>query len=223
MPITKLNKDYEILKDKESFIFMLRHAEKQVYPNNSGENSISITEKGRIDSENFGREFARIYYVISLIKSSPIKRCVNTANAILKGANQQLKISISTNLGNPRAFVIDEKIAGENFFRYGVEKVIQRQLEGKNLPGMRDIKNGAKLLLTEILEDLENLNGSGLYITHDAILVPFIGYLTNTFIVSDYWFGFLDGIYLWKENKNKVFLLWKGKVFDITNKVRELI
>ena len=74
MPITKLNKDYEILKDKESFIFMLRHAEKQVYPNNSGENSISITEKGRIDSENFGREFARIYYVISLIKSSPIKK-----------------------------------------------------------------------------------------------------------------------------------------------------
>lgn len=222
MPITELHRDYETMKNKKTFIFMLRHAEKKIHPNNSTENSISITKKGKIESEIFGREFARIYHKISFIKSSPIKRCMNTAEFILKGATQCLKILTSANLGNPGAFVIDAKIAGENFSKYGVEKVLQKQLEGKNLPGMRDIKNGAKLLLTEILEDLENLNGIGLYITHDAILAPFLCYLTNTFITPNCWFRFLDGIYVWTENKDEVFLLWMEQLFDITDKVNEL-
>lgn len=217
MSAIRLASDCEILGERELLVLIVRHAETQVHPGDGEEDSISISQKGRKDSENFGKELIGTYHQIGLIKSSPVRRCMSTAEAILIGANQDLKVSLSRTLGNPGAFVVDDTAAIENFQRYGVRGVVQRQLEGRNLAGMRTIGGGVNLLLKEICEDLESLNGLGLYVTHDAVLVPFVGYLTNKFTVSNHWFGFLNGIGVWKKDDDRLFLSWIENVFDITD------
>ncbi len=222
MLLEDLRRDYEILKGKSSVALVVRHAEKTGSQATNPIVHSPISEKGKEDSRRFGRKISALFPRIVMIKSSPIARCLSTADRIVAGTDQVINILPSNRLGDPGAFVTDDKIGWEIFQRFDVEEVVRRQLEGERLEGMREVREGAKLLLEEMLEDLKQMNGLVVYVTHDAILCPFVGYLTNTLITPTNWFGFLDGAYLWLEG-NGVNLLWGGQVFNVTERVEELI
>jgi len=75
-----------------------------------------------------------------------------------------------------------------------------------------------KLFLRELLEDLNLLDGIGLYITHDAIIIPIIKYFTEKFEYSDNLIDYLDGFIFWK-NGDKQFLVWNKKKNQINDKI----
>ncbi len=213
---------HDILKSINSFIAIIRHAEKLIKTKNEKENSIILTEKGKKNAKDFGRKFLTLYNDLSFIKTSPIKRCMKTAELIIQGAKKNLKIILSKNLGDPGVFIIDNNLASELFKNNSCEKIVQYQIEEKNLDGMRDIKSGVRILLEEILSNLKNLNERGLYITHDAILVPFISYLTEDLDPTKDWIDYLEGIYIWNQNEDS-FLMWRGNKYNISNKIDILL
>ena len=218
----KFYQGHDILRSINSFIAIIRHAEKLIKTKNKAENSIILTEKGKKNAKDFGREFLTLYNDLSFIKTSPIKRCVKTAELVLQGANKNLEIILSNNLGDPGVFVIDNNLASELFKNNSCEKIVQYQIERKNLDGMRDIKSGVRILLEEILSNLKNIGERGIYITHDAILVPFISYLTGDLDPSTNWIDYLEGIYIWTQNEDS-FLMWRGKKYNISNKIDILL
>ena len=207
------------MKNIKSFILLIRHAEKQIKSEISDENQILLTKNGRKETLAFGKELSQLGSEIKYIKSSPIERCIETAVLILQGIGNDLTITNSTNLGDPGVFIEDDKVAVNHFKTYGCEKVVMFQIEGKELEGIRDIKSGTEHLLNEILMDLKINEGIGIYISHDAIIVPFISYLTGDISFAKKWIKYLDGAYLWLD-KDKLFLLWNGKRYDISSHLK---
>ena len=96
------------------------------------------------------------------------------------------------------------------------------QISGNKFPGIRHISDGCGLLLDEIVSDLDTDVGLHVYVTHDAIICPLVGYLTEMLFDANNWIGYLNGAVFFK-NDDEYYLLWSGNIYDVTHKVRDLI
>jgi len=178
-------------------ILLIRHAEKTLIGTGN------LTQKGLDDASNYGKELTQQGISFDRVISSPIKRCVQTSENIIKGMGSAIKIQESTLLGNPGIFVTDDQQAGKVFETLSVCTVINHTLQGKVLPGFLPIDKACKKLINEIQTQID-ANKSSLYVSHDAIIMPFIGYILkiNQFTeaeIVDYLNGYtikktLDGL-----------------------------
>jgi hypothetical protein len=210
------------LQNAEPCIFILRHAEK--YITDMSEDILqTITPGGKTKAKLLGRNLKEVLPKVCMVKSSPVERCLQTASAIFPLHYENIEIIHSTVLGADGVYVSDNKLAMQNFLECSSpESVFFRMLDGEALPGMRSKEEGTKLLLTSLLQDLEELDGPGFYVTHDCILVLFVGTLIDRPITIDNWFQYLDSICI-KRSDDRIDLYWGDEVFDITAKVNELL
>jgi hypothetical protein len=212
--LAKLIKHFKSLQTDAPCVFILRHAEKYIKTNVHEDILQSITPKGRQTSRLLGHFLNKTYSNIDFVKSSPIKRCLETSKAVFP--NFQNKIKSSKLLGGDGVYVSDGKLAAQNFIScQPPEEVFFKLLAGAKLPGMRTKEEGSKLLLEGLMEDLEQSSGPGFYVTHDCILAVFLGTLTNIPITNENWPNYLEGICL-KQKDNHLYLYWGKSVFDIT-------
>jgi len=165
-------------------IYLIRHAEKEdstVYA--------KLTPKGLKDSFLYGEKLKLNNIAIDLIISSPIDRCIQTAKEISKGYGY-IAIQESTLLGNPGIYINDDKKAMEIFNKLPLIKIINMQLSKKRLDGFNNIETATKKLLLFIKNNNDNI----LYISHDAIITPFINYIENINKIEQYDIvNYLDG------------------------------
>lgn len=214
MSWTDFAKFGDVQRKRKVWLLIIRHAETESRSNRETPTDAEISEAGRAASKEFGRMFSRQFGRPRLVKSSPVKRCVDTAQEFISCFDKSCDPELSSILGSPGCFVADEELAAENFRRYGVERVALRLARGDKLPGMRHIYDGVRMLLSEAIADLETIKGAGVYVTHDAILVPFILHCTRQAVVKANWPGFLEGVGLWRDSDG-LFLAWRGRVFNI--------
>lgn len=206
-----------------SFLMFLRHAERDFSEDPLEDIKKALNENGKKQAISLGKEIVILQKNICFIKSSPIERCIETANAILKGAGSREKVIISKILGDPGPFVSDSKVAFQTFIERGIEEIIKRQFEGKQLPGFFETEKGLKTILGEFLRDMKQLDGVGIYISHDAIIAPVLSHLTNDLICNNNWIGFLDGFSFYKTEDDGYFLLSRNKRHNITREIRKLL
>lgn len=154
-----------------STIFLIRHGEKV-----SDEVHAPLSKKGIEDSIEFGKRLKKSKKSLDIIKTSPIIRCIQTAEYIKKGYGKELVIEESKLLGNPGIFIEDDKKAMEVFEKNALIDIVNTQLENKRLSGFRDIKSGSDMLKELMKKDLKN-NKNALYISHDAVITPYIFFL----------------------------------------------
>ena len=188
-----------------SFIILMRHAEKDGNGN--------LTKKGIINSINMGKDIIKKYGCINNIKSSPLKRCIDTSKFIaseLRNNGCTVEIMKSRLLGNPGPFVIDEKQGQKVFDKYGVKKVIELQISGVHLPGFINAKKGSLILLNNILIELEAKKNS-LFVSHDVIISVF---LSITFGVETTNINYLDSAIIFN-NRNYISCLWHNKLYKL--------
>lgn len=150
-------------------IYILRHAEKS----NSSVHA-KLTAKGLNDSYLYGKKLKSDNIIIDLIISSPIDRCIQTAKKISEEYGD-IKIKESTLLGNPGIFINDGDTAMEIFNNYKLIDIINMQLSRQELAGFNKIDVATKKLLLFMKNQKDNI----LYISHDAIITPFINCIRN--------------------------------------------
>ncbi|MEN8215566.1 MAG: histidine phosphatase family protein [Pseudomonadota bacterium] len=151
-------------------IYLIRHAEKSLV----GEQT--LTKKGLQDAFFYGRKLSQTGIFFDLIKTSPVTRCVQTAEKIVEGMNIDIPIQESRLLGNPGIFVKDDQKAAKVFNQYSVCEVINQLIQNKHLEGFYPIKQASQLLIDEFAL---LTNQSILYISHDAIIMPFVAYING--------------------------------------------
>jgi len=212
------------LNAQNNYIVILRHAEKKELKQSGNDIQLEITADGILEAKALGLSISNKLGSFSRIKSSPLIRCMQTASALLIGNKSSLSVTTSTTLGDPGAFVLDGDTAGENF-KEGVCKAVEKQYHahtaGLTLPGMRSLEEGAKLLLSEISQDFDENAGVVAYVTHDAILAAFVGYLIEKQFSKNDWINYLQGIAIYRDQKNSYFLYWDQE-YNITAKVEYL-
>jgi len=150
-------------------IYLIRHAEKS-------DSSVhaKLTSRGLNDSYLYGKNLKSNNIKINLIISSPIDRCIQTAKKISEGYGG-IKIEESTLLGNPGIFVNDGDSAMKIFNNYKLLDIINIQLSRKELDGFNNIDIATQKLLLFMKNQKDNI----LYISHDAIITPFINCIGN--------------------------------------------
>ena len=151
-------------------IYLIRHAEKIDSTMYS-----KLTDKGKSDSFLYGKNLKYNNIKINLIISSPIERCIQTAQKISEG-HGYIEIEESTLLGNPGIFINNGDRAMEIFNNYKLIDIINMQLSRQDLDGFNKIEAATKKLLSF----MENQKDNILYISHDAIITPFINCIGNT-------------------------------------------
>ena len=173
--------------------------------------------------------------IIQNCMSSPIQRCIDTAELMIAGAypvqNQQSpRIEILTQplLVEPGSFVVDINAAAPYFRQQGAVSFINSFVQNA-LPGMKHPINGVvdvlELLyqshLAQYQESALNTRQLNLAVSHDTILAAFIAVISGHFQVEKKdWPEMMEGLFLWFDDApnfehSRAHWIWRGQHYQL--------
>lgn len=185
-------------------LILLRHAERPDIPNDEIGNEVGLTKQGIRQTKQFAKSLRQ---PIISISSSPILRCVQTAEIISNQCSYNKTIKKSILLGDPGFFIKDPELAWTHWQTKGHDAVNQYLLSGKDQwQGFHPFDNAINRMKTEITKQLKTTSsGIHVWVSHDTILATFASRVLPQSITLNNWpnfLGYLD-IYLDEENNLK--------------------
>lgn len=176
-------------------VVLLRHAARPPLPVGDPGSEVAITTDGAADAEAIGRHLGPS---LASIRTSPLRRCLETAEAIRRGSTQEVPIIDDRHLGDPGVFIADPDLAWRAWRHRGHDAVLNHLAAGAPpLPGFTDPLEATLTLVDHLLT---HARGPGLHIavTHDALLIPLIVTLRGHPLSPPEWPGFLEAAALWR-------------------------
>lgn len=199
--------DLDIFKSKASYPsgILIRHSERNFIPDGIHDIVTPLNEAGKQKARSLGEKL-RIHNKL-LIYTSPVLRCVQTAEEIAQGFNKAVLIEQSNYLGEPGPFVYDSEKAKEEFITKGVVTVIKNMQDFIRVEGARNKEEGSKILLSFIKEVFGQLNNGNflIFISHDAIITVFLNYIFGEYFDESNWLDYLDGCVIMQKQDKLVF------------------
>lgn len=175
-------------------VMFLRHGDRDKIPDGQFGDEVELNEKGILNSISFGRSISHL--MISGIYSSPIKRCVQTAEMIKSGLEKDIPITITNHLGDPGPFVYhNNKAAGESYLLLGGFGLMDRLIDGEPVPGFRTIEEGTDILNRLFIEKSKE-PGTNIYISHDLIIALYSWGAFKNQYTKDNWVKYLSGAFI---------------------------
>lgn len=175
-----------------SVVLFLRHAERPALAPDPSSHAVRLTIAGRESAAALGRSLSTR---LGAVRTSPIVRCVETAEALLRGAGRDEAPVPDPALGNPGPFVADLALAWAEWQRLGHEGVMTRLVSGvDDIPGLHPIRQTAWALLEHALAAVEGQPGVHAFISHDVVLAPLLVGLLDRPLTRDEWPRFLEPI-----------------------------
>ena len=207
-PVASIVERLKIAPDRADISLILRHAEREVFPVGALGTEVPLTARGVGSAEMLG-EMLPASRTVSAV-SSPVPRCVQTADAILRGVGRDGNPVLDHRLGDPGPFVVDPEACGRLFLELPISEVVQRQLSDAQPPmGMRSTSEGVEMLLGLAADHLGWQGRLNIYVTHDAILAVLVAHLFRLPLQEAGWPGFLDGLLLWR-SAERLHFTWRG-------------
>jgi len=175
----------------EKISLLLRHADRDDIPQGSFGNEILLNEKGKQNAQRFGEKLSE--RKINRIFTSPVGRCVQTAEYITKGYGSSIEIIETTSLGAPGLHISDEKIAGKFFLQHGFDEMYKRFMQGEKIPGIPNI-NELNFRITNFINENSTQNGMTIFITHDMLIAFYHFSINKKVYTKDNWINYLTGL-----------------------------
>lgn len=173
----------------------LRHADRPPFKPNSWGHNVSITLKGKQASQSMGKKL-RSNNLSYYLWSSPIKRCLETAEAICKGLESNRNIRQSSLLGGPGFFIQNPEKASIIFKEYPLPELIDLYLHEKSLPGFLSVEEGGQRMLLALIEKNDT---PSIWVTHDICVAIFACFLFKRVSCEGFIPDFLEGIIIKKD------------------------
>ena len=187
---------------------VLRHAERENIPSGTFGNDVPLTVKGRQAAHRLGVGLSA--RPTGIIKTSPLLRCVQTAESIVAGSGWTADVIPDMLLGDPGPFVIDAALAGSLILDIGIVGVATQQLSSAEPPdGMRSTSEGVRLILNSVADALCAQGGTSVFVTHDVVLAVLVGTLYGMPVDGFRWPDYLDALVLWADS-DRLRSLWYG-------------
>ena len=177
--------------DGAAVALALRHAEREAIPPYGYGNDVPLTRQGIRSSRRLGEALSS--RPVAVVRTSPLPRCVQTAENIIAGAGWDAVAVPDQRLSAPGPFVVASELAGPLFLEIGPEGVVERQLADATPPdGMRSAAEGVGLLLDLLIPHPKTQGRLGLFVTHDAVLAVLVGSLYGLHVGGFAWPDYLD-------------------------------
>lgn len=139
----------ELLPTDRLVALLLRHADRQPLSPDDVGYDMPLTLNGSSCSHELG---VRLKGRLKTLRTSPLLRCVQTAEGVRKGAGVDLEIGNDRLLGDPGIFVEDPEVAWKNWQKMGNEGVmLHMAISDQALPGMAHPDRAARELIRHML------------------------------------------------------------------------
>lgn len=191
---------------------LLRHSVRPPLPDNETGVEVRLTEEGVALAESLG---AHIGARLASAHTSPVPRCVQTVDALIRGAGVGVSVEQARLLGDPTVFVHDAGVAWRNWKARGHEWVMARLCEpGDALPGMARPAPAARHLVRSMLASGGDTPGVHVFSTHDSVIAAVASQLLGEVLPSSEWPWFLEGAFFWRDGK-EVRVAWRDRVVAV--------
>ena len=143
----------------------------------------------------------RLHGRVRSLHTSPLQRCVHTAEVFARVAGDTPPILTDRMLGDPGAWVLDRVQAGENWKRLGSEGIMARlATTDADLPGTRPARVGAQNLATHMLAIAASAPGVHVFVTHDILLaIAAARFLGPPPPGPGRWPAYLEAAFFWQD------------------------
>ncbi|MFZ2554245.1 histidine phosphatase family protein [Psychrobacter sp. BF1] len=208
--------------DKRLILFTRHSLRERSDGNGFTSYQLPLTAKGRVLAKSWGRWLdGNLPYSLDVDSiSSPIGRCIDTAQLMQEGAGLQRCIAHQSLLVEPGSLVTEPETVSEVFKEIGVLNFINRFLQG-NLQGTKNSYQGGIDILSLFYQHQPEQGHLMLAVSHDTLLSAFLAVMFDIKEVGwNDWPKMMEGVFLWFDDKpfieTSVHLVWRGKVHSRT-------
>lgn len=189
-------------------LLILRHAERPPIPEGETGDALPLTPAGRIAARRFGERLAG---PLEVIRTSPLRRCVETAQEIAAAKDFDLaRIESTKVLGDPGIFVEEPELAWERWREIGHEAVCRELAMAETAaPGFRDPGEVVQLMRAEIKRTLACTHGLAIWVTHDVILAALAERLFCAPALDGGWPDFLGHLDIKRDRYGELLGIWR--------------
>lgn len=180
-----------------SVAMLLRHAARPPLRGDASDATVPITEAGEQAAAALGRQLGPR---LVALHTSPLTRCVQTAEAMRGGAALDAQVRWDRRLGDPGVFVIDDQVAAEQWARLGHEAVMAHLVgEDTALPGMAVPRRAAWVLVEHMLTACDDGPGVHVFLTHDSLVTATAARALGEPLGREDWPAYLEAAFFWRE------------------------
>lgn len=188
-----LEQIYKHYSENDKISLLIRHADRDKIPAGEFGNDVLLNEKGKERALNFGKSLSEMK--INRIFTSPVQRCVQTAEYITKGYGKPLEITQSHELGDPGLHISDNKVAGKFFLTEGFDELYYRITHNIDIPGI-SITKEFNANMTDFLTENSKEKGITIFVTHDLLIAHYHFSINGKIYPKDDWVKYLGGLIL---------------------------
>jgi broad specificity phosphatase PhoE len=176
---------------------LLRHSARPPIDDGKVGDNLDLTEEGVRMARELG---AAIGPRLASLRSSPVKRCMQTAKQISSAAGATLQPVVDRLLGHPGAYVCDGRLSWEKTWSVlPYDKVMEGLIDGRlDMAGVADPKRAAGRLLENMVEHAPQ-PGVHIFVTHDSLVLPTAAHLLPRRLERPDWPWFLEAVVVWQD------------------------
>ena len=209
-----------LLPEGERLILFTRHSLRERSDGNGfASYQLPLTPKGRVLAKSWGRWLSgHLPYSLDVDSiSSPIGRCIDTAQLMQEGAGLRRDIAHQSLLVEPGSLVTEPDIATPIFKEIGVLNFINRFLQG-NLEGTKNAYQGGLDILSLFYQNQPQHGHLIIPVSHDTLLSAFLAVMFDVVEIDwNDWPKMMEGVFLWFDDKPfeqaNAHFVWRGEVY----------
>lgn len=209
-----------LLPNDKRLILFTRHSLRERSDGNGfASYQLPLTPKGRVLAKSWGRWLSgHLPYSLDVDSiSSPIGRCIDTAQLMQEGAGLRRNITHQSLLVEPGSLVTEPEIANPVFKEIGVLNFINRFLQG-NLEGTKNAYQGGLDILSLFYQHQPQQGHLMLAVSHDTLLSAFLAVMLDVLEIDwNDWPKMMEGVFLWFDDKPfdqaNAYFVWRGEVY----------
>jgi len=187
-------------------VMLVRHSVRGPLPPGAAGYTVPITEEGRALAVALGE---RLRGRLRSVRTSPLTRTAQTADALALGAGLDIPPLADTLLGDPGVFVVDAR-AGDTWEALGHEYVMGQLVGGPApLPGCADPEPAARFLVHHALARARGAPGVHAFVTHDSLVAATAARVSGVALPPSEWPWYLEAAFFW-EAEGEVHVAYRG-------------
>lgn len=192
-------------KDVDYVCLLMRHAEKQLISDDPFGNDVGLTDDGITNTKRLEK---KLQPYIGYVASSPLKRCVDTAEILSKNKS----IHKTQLLGDPGIFIENPVQAGKIFLNKSPQIIANHLLSVETNPDgfCRSTSDTISNLINQVIKMGSASSLLSVFVTHDIILAIIVAFYFSETDAAHVWPCYLEGLLFWRE-EDTIHFYFRGR------------
>lgn len=169
---------------------LIRHSAREKIPNGINGDLVPLTDHGRALARDLG---AVLGPRVVRVHSSPVPRCLDTAQQLLTGAAQSLQVVVDQVIAASGEFIEDPEIAYATWTQVGHFPTFDAVMRGQRLPGYAEPRLAAQRFVQHLIAHLDQ-PGLHVFVSHDSPMACLWAHLRERPLEQSEWPLFLEAV-----------------------------